>query len=49
MDEEEEDKTPAPLGNGGATDKFVWTQVSVPPDIMYMPCVTFDFLRHCPS
>ena len=23
--EEEEDKGPAPLGNGGTTDKYVWT------------------------
>jgi hypothetical protein len=25
-EEEEEDKGPAPLGNGGQTDKYVWTQ-----------------------
>lgn len=24
--EEEEDKGPAPIGNGGATEKYVWTQ-----------------------
>lgn len=24
--EEEEDKTPAPIGNGGSTDKYTWTQ-----------------------
>jgi hypothetical protein len=25
-EEEEEDTTPAPIGNGGTTDKYVWTQ-----------------------
>lgn len=25
-DKEEEDKEPPPLGNGGKTDKYVWTQ-----------------------
>ena len=33
--EEEEDKTPAPKGNGGKTDKYTWTQTLTEAKVMF--------------